>query len=339
MCNKRFSAALVDPSVFRALEYDFAGINSVTLSALFNLFRRKETALLDCNVLHQVVKSKIAQSALIAEFARLRSFCNGLDMLNRMGAEVANAASVLEGVNLQARLEEEFEQAYADAIEMPACSNDVLTLYYAQLPPFNGVSPQFSIADAFILSSFIDYANSHSDERFLVVSGSDDWQRILDGMDNVAVVYSASKVLNTWLPEKELSSQLFKRLKSKILEKAQEVLYKLHYVVANSEEEEKPTLDVNDRVCIYNHYVSSLMVTDCRAVYDLTVDLDVDGYYKRGCCVYDKNRLAYANCADACVSLEVEIAFDETDIAHTARIAKVKATDCGAIPVYLRADD
>lgn len=338
MLNKKYNAVLIDPTVIADLEYDFLGINSVALPALYGLIERKRTSLLDCNVLRQQIRSGVRQSSLVYEMNRLSGYCDDLEMLKLLGEEVDNALTVLKGVDLQQQLVERFEQLYSNATMMTACNaNDVITLYYSKLPPFDKVGEDFEMADAFVLSTFIDHANSHADERFLVVSRNDDWENVLKNLGNVDIVYSAEQVMEKWLPENGFARQLYKRFHQKIEEKIDRVLNQRDYVVTNDGDVQLSAYV--ERIHVYNRYLSPLLVTDRKAVYRVFVEADVYGNYERRYCLFENDRLIRINDGTASVALEVEVTFDKSDVVNTANVSTVKVIDRGAIPVYVGCDD
>ena len=339
MENKKFAAVLVDPKILGEFEYDFLGVNSVTLPALFELFARKGTALLDSSVLHKIIKRNIGKSALVTELRQLNNVCDGFDFSKLDVGDVDKAASVIKGVDLHGQLVERFEQLYANAIMMPSCNTDeALATYYAQIEPFQDVSEEFSIADAFIMTSFIDYANQHSEQRFLVISGIyKDWDKVLQNINNVTVMYAAEDIMATWLPENAFARQLYKRFKQKVEDKMNAIVQRRDYVIANHGE-------IRPQVCfkradIYERVMSPLQVTDNAAYYRVDAYMTVDGDYKRSYCMFEDDRWYEMNDTSASVTFEVVISYDKPDITSTAALSNVKIIDRGAIPVYVDVDD
>ena len=338
MENRKFAAALIDSSVIEDLEYDFLGINSAVLPALYHLIEQKETALLDCNVLHQKIKSSVCKSKLIAELQQLCSFCDGLDMLKSLGDEVDKSVNVIKSIDLHNRFLERFEQLYQNAITMPTCNNnDVITLYYSKLSPFDNTGEDFTMADAFVLVTIMDYAKNHANERFLVITHNDDWEKILGSVANITVVRSAEHVLETWLPEKGLACQLYKKFQQKIKEQIHTTLKDRSYVVGNIGNGKITKYFAND-IWIENSYMSPVLIKDNKAVYSVCVDIELDGMYERSFCLYEDDRCECVG-ASCSVNFQVEITYEIPEIWSVAKLTCVKVVDCGAITVYVDCDD
>ena len=332
-CN--FTAALIEPSVIAELQYDFAGINSVTLPALYDLLARKNVTILDCKLLHSKIRGEIGQSALVSEFQQMRSFCDGFDLSCLSQEDLNCAVATLKGVDLQCELADRFEKQYANAIGMPSCNTDeVLGAYYAKVFPFKNMEEDFTVADALILSTFIDYANSHPDDKFLVVTHSIDWGYILDNLANVTVVRSAELVMEMWLPKGSVARQLFKRFQQRITEKMQSMVQNRRYVVGNDNVDAQPDIWL-EHAEIYNWRMTPLQITDNKAYYMVDTDVDVVGSYKRTYCMFEDERWTEIGDGNASVVFEVEISFDNGDIANTATVSCVKVVERGAIPVSI----
>ena len=339
MLNKKFSAVLIDPDIIEELECDFIGINSIALPALYNLLSRKNTALLDCRILHEKIKSKLGETFLNFEMQQIFEFCDGLEILRPLGDYVDNAVTVIKSIDLPRLFGERFERLYANAIMMPSCNvDDVLGMYYSKLPPFDSLDDDFEIYDALLLSTFIDYADKHPDEQFLVVSDNDDWKYILECVKNVTVVYSVEEVTGKWLPENGFARQLYKRFQQKITERIKYLVNNYTYLVGDCAPGAEMKIDV-DSVRVYNQTMSPLQVTDKVASYRVVVDMDIYGKYKRACGMFKDDRWQSIGDASASAALEVEITYDKQDVANTAQVTAVKIVDRGAIVVYIDDED
>lgn len=280
MKNENFKAVLIDPSVISGLYSDFLGVNSVALPALYDMFASKNIALLDCKTMHQIIKNDVKKSLLDFELQQVRKFFDGLGIIKSLGSEVDNAVKTLVNLDVTSMLDKRFEQLYANAIIMPPCDlDDMLSAYYAGRAPFDDTDKSFDGTDVFLLLTFVNFAKQHSDDRFLVITHNDCWQKVLKEMDNVVVSQLVEQTLEYSLTEKDLANQLFKRMKRKIFDRAEPLVRDYYFCLEECPSEVGAEVEINS-VFFNNHDVFPLLVEENKVTYRVFLDLDVYGRYK-----------------------------------------------------------
>jgi len=175
-------AIIIDTSAFYKEQFDFIGAQDPILPSFFEVIKEKKISLISHPILREEIKKHIANSEVINKLSNfktaIKKYKNTLQLIGLSAEEISKR---IDDLNMQAKLTDAFEKAYAEAIELSyPNAEDVFAQYFSCAPPFATAGDKKSeFPDAFVILAIKQYLNTHPTKCILILSDDSDWYTAL----------------------------------------------------------------------------------------------------------------------------------------------------------------
>jgi len=347
-------AVIVDTSAIMKDQSDFLGISSEMLPSFFRLLKERDIELISHPIIFEEVKKNICESALLKRLHDLKTALGKYKhVLPLVDISRDDVISKIDGLNLENKLVNAFEQAYVNATSLPyPAPKAIFDLYFSGKAPFSETGKKrHEFPDAFVIEAIKEYHKSYPLRVFLIIADDPDWRSAFMDVPNTRFADSVANGLkllrdsNSLIPIIEfLLPQLTEQIKLNAESESYDLDTDPFFSYDDLEITDITVTDISlDITPLSITEGSALFSTSCiLKVAGTTTVLDEDNSY------WDKeeskylfvkyDQLHFSN-GEADIECEISITFDPRNPTSTASIESVKLIVQHPIFVEIGDDD
>ena len=330
-------AIIIDTSAFYKEQFDFIGAQDSILPSLFEVIKEKKISLISHPILRAEIKKHIADSEVISKLANFKTAIKKYkSTLELIGLSVEEITERVDALNMQAKLNDTFEQAFDEATELPyPNAEDVFAQYFACAAPFAASGDKKSeFPDAFVILSIKQYLKKNPTKCILILTDDGDWRDAFADTPRAILANSVGEGMRM-MQDSEDILPIFKEALSEIESALISALECEAYELNGFEMEDDLEITAV-RVKDISDLFIPLKITDDRVILRTTAEIEVDGnaiVMDEDRSVWDHEDRAYIYTAYSSVDFEkataevefdVEISFDPDNHLSFITLEKVK---------------
>ncbi len=346
------TTVIIDTVAFRDANSDFVGLNSQLLPSFFDLIEEKDFLLLNHPILKKEIYKHILDSKIVQNHQSLITYFEKCEKLLRMeNIYDESYINCIVSIDVRDMLYKKYLEYYSRAEELDYPDiKAVFDKYFKNVPPFaESGKKKYEFPDACVIESTLDYLNKHPNDRLLVISRDDDWEKSFAGLDSVIVEDSIESaltrlnLLDSVLSE-EMISSILSAAYDDICTNLMNKLEREDYDFPDYEFEDYFSYDSIDITDISEDYVP-LVIKRNKLLINTEISIEVSGSgviadYTYASWDNEDKQYYGVETADFTVSdgygevpVEIELSFD-LDNLDSPTVESVKLLNIGSIDLY-----